>query len=57
MIRDGKNLKGRVISFVVSTVGKGSLAKALHETVKAIEARNSAGTVVQAQNGREPVAA
>jgi hypothetical protein len=40
--REGKNFKGRVISAVVSTVGKGSLAKALHATVKAIEARNAA---------------
>jgi hypothetical protein len=57
VIRDGKNLKGRVISLVVSTVGKGGLAKALHETVKAIEARNDAGTTVPAPNGREPATA
>jgi hypothetical protein len=40
VVREGKNLKGRVISLVVSTIGKPSLAKALHGTVKAIEARN-----------------
>ena len=41
VVREGKNLKGRVISLVVSTIGKPSLAKALHGTVKAIEARNA----------------
>lgn len=40
MVREGKNLKGRFLAVVVSTVGKGSLAKALHHTVEAIEARN-----------------
>jgi hypothetical protein len=41
LVREGKNLKGRVISLVVSTIGKPSLAKALHGTVKPIEARNA----------------
>ena len=41
VVREGKNVKGRVISFVVSTIGKPSLAKALHQTVKAVEARNA----------------
>jgi hypothetical protein len=35
--REGKNLKGRLLAYVVSTFGLPSLAKALHETVKAIE--------------------
>jgi hypothetical protein len=42
VVRDGKNLKGRLIAIVVGSVGKGVLAKALANTVKAIEARNSA---------------
>ncbi len=41
VVREGKNLKGRVLALVVSTIGKPSLAKALHQTVKAIEARSS----------------
>ena len=41
MVRAGKNLKGRVISLVVSTIGKPSLANALHGTLKAIEARDA----------------
>jgi hypothetical protein len=40
VVREGKNLKGRVLGIVVGTVGKRVLAKALGNTVKAIEARN-----------------
>jgi hypothetical protein len=42
VIREGKNLKGRLLGFVLGTVGKQKLAKAFDETVKAIEARNTA---------------
>jgi hypothetical protein len=42
VIREGKNLKGRLLGLVLGTVGKGKLAKAFHNTVKAIEARNAA---------------
>ena len=42
VIRDGKNLKGRALGFVLGTVGKGVLKKAFQNTVKAIEARNGA---------------
>jgi hypothetical protein len=41
VVRDGKNLKGRVIGFVIGTVGKRTFAKGLVSTVKAIEARNT----------------
>jgi hypothetical protein len=40
VIREGKNVKGRVLALIVSTIGKRSLAKALHDTVKSIEARD-----------------
>jgi len=40
-VRDGKNLKGRLIGLVVGTIGKGVLEKAFVNSVKAIEARNS----------------
>ena len=40
VVREGKNLKGRVLGFVIGTVGKGMLGKAFAKTVKAIEARN-----------------
>jgi hypothetical protein len=40
VVRDGKNLKGRVLGAVVGTIGKGHLSKAFANTVKAVEARN-----------------
>ena len=40
VVREGKNLKGRVLGLVVGTVGKRVLEKAFDNTVKAIEARN-----------------
>jgi polyketide cyclase/dehydrase/lipid transport protein len=41
VVREGKNLRGRVLGFVVGTVGKQVLTKALANTVKAIEARSA----------------
>jgi len=40
VVREGKNLKGRLIAILVSAGGKRVLAKALGKTAKAIEARN-----------------
>jgi hypothetical protein len=40
VVRDGKNLKGRVLGFVLGTIGRGVLEKAFKNSVKAIEARN-----------------
>jgi hypothetical protein len=41
IVREGKNAKGRVLGLVLGTVGKGVLAKAFGNSVKAIEARNN----------------
>jgi hypothetical protein len=41
VVREGKNLKGRLLGFVVGTIGKGVLEKAFVNSVRAIEARNS----------------
>jgi hypothetical protein len=41
IIREGKNLKGRLLAIVLGTIGKGVLVKAFRNTVKAIEARNA----------------
>ena len=41
VVRDGKNLKGRMLGFVLGTIGKRVLEKAFENTVKAIEARNA----------------
>ena len=42
IVREGKNLKGRVLSGVLGTIGKRSLGKAFDHSVKAIEARSDA---------------
>jgi hypothetical protein len=42
VVREGKNLRGRLLGAVVGTVGKGALTKAFAKSVKAIEARNAA---------------
>jgi hypothetical protein len=39
-VREGKNLKGRLLELVLATVGRGVLEKAFATSVKAIEARN-----------------
>jgi hypothetical protein len=41
-VRDGKNLKGWLLGFVLGTVGKSVLEKAFVNSIKAIEARNPA---------------
>src|SRR5213075_3103193 len=43
VVRDGKNLKGRVLGFALGTIGRGVLAKAFENSVKAIEAGNAEG--------------
>jgi hypothetical protein len=40
VVREGKNFKGRLLGFVLSTIGKSVLEKAFVNSVKAIEARN-----------------
>jgi len=42
VVRDGKNFTGRVLGFVLRTIGKRVLIKAFENSVKAIEARNGA---------------
>ena len=43
IVREGKNLKGRILSGLLGTIAKGSLRKAFVSSVKAIEARSNAG--------------
>jgi hypothetical protein len=47
VVRDGKNIKGRVIGIVLSLFGKRVLGGELRKTVKAIEARNDAAGAAQ----------
>ena len=42
VVREGKNLKGRVLGFVLRTVGKRVLEKAFENSVKAVETRYAA---------------
>jgi hypothetical protein len=42
VVREGKNLKGQVLGFVLRTIGRSVLEKAFENSVKAIEARNAA---------------
>jgi hypothetical protein len=42
IVREGKNLKGRVLSGLIGTVAKGKLGKWFVNSVKAIEAQNAA---------------
>jgi hypothetical protein len=43
VVREGKNLRGRLLGVVVGSVGKRIVAKAFVNSVKAVEARNRAG--------------
>jgi hypothetical protein len=40
VVREGKNVKGKLLGFVVGTVGKRVLEKSFDDSVKAIEARH-----------------
>jgi len=42
VVRDGKNLKGHLLGLVLGTIGRGVLERAFGNSVKAVEARNSA---------------
>jgi hypothetical protein len=42
VVRDGKNLRGRLLGLVLGTIGRRVLERAFEKTVKAIEARNGA---------------
>ena len=42
VVRDGKNLKGWILGFVLGTIGRGVLERAFENSVKAIEIRNGA---------------
>jgi hypothetical protein len=56
VVREGKNLKGWFLGFVLGTVGKGVLEKAFVSSVKAIESRD-AGAEASARAARKPTPA
>nr|WP_296064068.1 SRPBCC family protein [uncultured Actinoplanes sp.] len=43
VVREGKNLKGKLIGALLASVGKGVLSKTLAGTVRAIESRGAGG--------------
>jgi hypothetical protein len=45
VVREGKNLRGRLLGGVIGTVGKGRLEKAFQDSVKAIETRSNGDAV------------
>src|SRR6266516_1865388 len=47
VVRDGKTLKGRLLGFVLGTIGTGVLKKAFENSVRAIEARNGGATAAR----------
>ena len=47
VVREGKNVKGRVLELVVGIIGKRFLGRALAKTAKAIEARNGGARAAQ----------
>jgi hypothetical protein len=49
VVREGKNFKGRMLGFVVRTIGRRALKKAFEKFVKAIEARNGLGNLTDHQ--------
>ena len=48
--REGKNLTGRLLGFVLGTIGRRVLEKAFENSVKAIEARNNKAERLDAAN-------
>jgi hypothetical protein len=40
VVRQGRNVRGRIVGFLLGTVAKGQLQKTFARTVRAIEARN-----------------
>jgi hypothetical protein len=48
VVREGKNLKGRLLGFVLGTIGQQVLGKAFANSVRAIEARNGPGREARA---------
>jgi hypothetical protein len=47
VVRDGKNIKGRMLGLVLGLIGKRVLGKELQKTVRAIEARNQGGRAAE----------
>jgi hypothetical protein len=53
VVREGKNVKGRVLALKLGTVGNGFLRKAFENAVKAIEARHDNTSPLRRADGRD----
>jgi len=51
VVREGKNLKGRLLGFVLGSIGKGVLEKAFANSIKAIEARGASTLDLEGPRG------
>lgn len=49
IVREGKNLKGRVLGFVLRTIGRSVLEKDFERSLRAIEVRNEVGNLTNFQ--------
>jgi hypothetical protein len=47
IVREGKNIKGKLLGAFIGAVGKGTLVKAFDNTVRAVDARYETATVDQ----------
>jgi hypothetical protein len=59
VVREGKNLKGRILGFVLGTIGRRVLESAFEKSVKAIKTRNASapGTGPAGRSALSPKAA
>lgn len=48
IVREGKNLKGKMLGLVLRTIGRGVLKKAFENSVKTIEVRNNGAGATRA---------
>lgn len=55
VVREGKNIKGRVLALILATVGRGFLRKAFESAITAIEARHSNASRLRRADGRDGV--
>ena len=55
VVREGKNLRGRVLGLVLGTIGRRVLERAFENSVRAVEARNAAAA--RAATGNSSLAA
>ena len=55
-VREGKNLKGRVLALVLGSVGKSVLVKEFDKTIKAIEAGTATSSPSSSQPNTTPTA-